>query len=241
LGKPTVRPKAAGGHRTTAESLVRAYRLETQRQKVMVKKAKLCEARLLSVSAAFACWSRTRITSTSSAPRNLTRCQNFWPNERGTQDERQGARGVCPGWGDLAAICHPSHPTGQADRSCLREIQGRAFASIKEVGVIEPFMVFPQRGAKGSYLLMDGHMRLKALQELGRTEAFCLVANDDDPFTYNDKVNRLSLIQEHAMIVRAIEHGVTPDQISKALSIDVSKVKAASTCLTASTRRPSKS
>lgn len=99
-------------------------------------------------------------------------------------------------------------------------------SSIKEVGVIEPLMVFPQRGAKGSYLLMDGHMRLKALQELGRTEAFCLVANEDDPFTYNDKVNRLSLIQEHAMIVRAIEHGVTPEQISKALSVDASKVKA---------------
>ncbi len=99
-------------------------------------------------------------------------------------------------------------------------------SSIREVGVIEPLMVFPQRGAKGSYLLMDGHMRLKALQELGLAEAFCLVASDDDPFTYNDKVNRLSLIQEHAMIVRAIEHGVTPDQISKALGVDIGKVKA---------------
>jgi len=98
-------------------------------------------------------------------------------------------------------------------------------SSIKEVGVIEPLVVFPQRGAKGAYLLLDGHMRLKALHELGRTEAFCLVASDDDAFTYNDKVSRLSLIQEHAMIVRAIEHGVTPDQISKALSVDVGKVR----------------
>jgi hypothetical protein len=37
-------------------------------------------------------------------------------------------------------------------------------------------------------VLLDGHMRLKALIELGRTEVFCLVANDDDAFTYNDKV-----------------------------------------------------
>jgi len=37
---------------TSAESLVRAYRLESQRQKLMVKKAKLCEAKLLSASAA---------------------------------------------------------------------------------------------------------------------------------------------------------------------------------------------
>jgi ParB family chromosome partitioning protein len=45
--------KNRGPGRTTAESLVRAYKLESQRQKIMVKKAKLCEARLLSVSAAF--------------------------------------------------------------------------------------------------------------------------------------------------------------------------------------------
>ncbi|HWA27545.1 MAG TPA: ParB N-terminal domain-containing protein [Lacunisphaera sp.] len=45
--------RTKGGQRTTAESLVRAYRHESQRQKLMVKKAKLCEVRLLSVSAAF--------------------------------------------------------------------------------------------------------------------------------------------------------------------------------------------
>ena len=44
--------KSRGPGRTTAESLVRAYKLESQRQKIMVKKAKLCEVRLLSVSAA---------------------------------------------------------------------------------------------------------------------------------------------------------------------------------------------
>ena len=41
-----------GPSRTSAESMVRAYQRETQRQKLMVKKGKLCEARLLSVSAA---------------------------------------------------------------------------------------------------------------------------------------------------------------------------------------------
>lgn len=97
-------------------------------------------------------------------------------------------------------------------------------ASIREVGVIEPMIVHPQKGVRGSYFLMDGHMRLKALQELGQTEAFCLIAKDDDPFTYNDKVNRLSLIQEHAMIMRAVDQGVTPTQIAKALDIDVSKI-----------------
>lgn len=45
--------RAGGSQRTSAESLIRAYRHESQRQKLMVKKAKLCEVRLLSVSAAF--------------------------------------------------------------------------------------------------------------------------------------------------------------------------------------------
>lgn len=42
-----------GSQRTSTESLVIAYKRETQRQRLMVKKAKLCEARLLSASAAF--------------------------------------------------------------------------------------------------------------------------------------------------------------------------------------------
>ncbi len=100
------------------------------------------------------------------------------------------------------------------------------FASIREVGVIEPLVVHPQRGAAGVYHLLDGHMRLKALLELGQNEAFCLVSTDDDAFTYNDKVSRIPLIQEHAMIMRAIEKGVTPEQIAKALDVDVSGIKA---------------
>lgn len=98
-------------------------------------------------------------------------------------------------------------------------------SSIKEVGLIEPLVVFPQRGSRGHYVLLDGHLRFRALQELSHAEALCLVSSDDDAFTYNDKVNRLSVIQEHAMITRAIAHGVTPEQIAKALSVDLSKVR----------------
>lgn len=97
-------------------------------------------------------------------------------------------------------------------------------ASIREVGVIEPLVVHPQKGSRGLYFLMDGHLRLKALQELGRTEAFCLVAKENDPFTYNDKVSRLTSVQEHAMIKRAIAQGVTSEQIAKALDIDVGRI-----------------
>lgn len=52
VGKGYGGRKSGGSIRPSTESMVRAYRLETQRQKIMVRKAKLCEARLLSVSAA---------------------------------------------------------------------------------------------------------------------------------------------------------------------------------------------
>ena len=48
-------------------------------------------------------------------------------------------------------------------------------------------------------------MRIEALRDLGETEVDCLIATDDETFTYNKRVNRLSAPQEHRMIVRAIE------------------------------------
>ena len=40
-------------------------------------------------------------------------------------------------------------------------------ASIKEIGLVEPLMVFPQKKQPGQYLIMDGHLRYHALKELG--------------------------------------------------------------------------
>src|ERR1043166_2585438 len=56
-------------------------------------------------------------------------------------------------------------------------------ASIKEVGMIEPLVVFPQKGAAGKYLLLDGHLRFFALKNLGETEAECIIASDDECLT----------------------------------------------------------
>ncbi len=122
----------------------------------------------------------------------------------------------------LSAI-HPIRQVRSSDKAWGK--YHAIVSSIREVGLIEPLVVFPQRGCRGHYVLLDGHLRLRALQELGHPDALCLLSSDDDAFTYNDKVNRLSVIQEHAMIMRAIEHGVTPDQISKALSVDLARVR----------------
>ena len=98
--------------------------------------------------------------------------------------------------------------------------------SIKEVGLVEPLVVHPQKGGAGTYLLLDGHLRYFALKELGETEADCIIANDDESFTYNARVSRLAPIQEHKMIVKAVRNGVRPERIAATLNIPVKTVRA---------------
>lgn len=96
-------------------------------------------------------------------------------------------------------------------------------ASIEAVGLIEPLSVGkPDRA--GQYILLDGHTRLVALAQLGFDKAPCLVATDDESYTYNNRVNRLSSIQEHMMIRRTVERGVTPERLAKALDVDISHI-----------------
>lgn len=97
-------------------------------------------------------------------------------------------------------------------------------SSIEAVGLIEPLTVTPEIKASGQHLLLDGHVRLIALRDLGHIEAPCLVAKDDETYTYNNRINRLSTIQEHYMLRRAIQRGLSPEKLAKALSVDVSTI-----------------
>lgn len=98
-------------------------------------------------------------------------------------------------------------------------------ASIREVGIIEPLIVHPQKGGDQTYMLLDGHLRLDVLQEAGIQVVDCLIALDDEAFTYNHKVNRLSSIQEHFMLMQAVKNGVSEHAIAAALDVDISKIR----------------
>jgi hypothetical protein len=97
-------------------------------------------------------------------------------------------------------------------------------ASIREVGLVEPPVVARDRGEPGKYLLLDGHLRIDVLKDLGRNEVTCLISTDDEAYTYNKRVNRLAIVQEHRMIVKAVERGVPEDRIAKALNVDVQNI-----------------
>ena len=94
-------------------------------------------------------------------------------------------------------------------------------SSIQEIGLIEPLSVGPVDPKSGKHILLDGHIRLIALQELGHDEVPCLVATDDESYTFNNRINGLSTIQEHLMIRRAIQRGVAPERLAKVLSVDI--------------------
>jgi hypothetical protein len=97
-------------------------------------------------------------------------------------------------------------------------------ASIEEIDIIEPLSVCAVDRRTGRHLLLDGHLRLLVLRQLGRHEAPCIIATDNESYTYNNRVNRMSTIQEHFMILRAIERGVSRERLARALGMDPSVI-----------------
>lgn len=98
-------------------------------------------------------------------------------------------------------------------------------ASVLEVGIIEPLIVYPEKGSKGLYVVLDGHVRLEILKDLGRAKVTCLVAKDDENYTYNTHVSRVAPIQEVSMIRKAIANGVSEERIAKALNLTTQTIR----------------
>ena len=118
---------------------------------------------------------------------------------------------------------HPLYLVAAATRQTVK--YKRIAASIREVGVIEPVVVARDRSEPRKYLLLDGHLRLDVLKNRGATEIDCLISTDDEAFTYNKRISRLAIIQEHKMILKAIERGVPQARLARALNINVSSLQ----------------
>ena len=107
----------------------------------------------------------------------------------------------------------------------VRKSSKSSSASIAEIGLVEPPVVARSREEIGKFLLLDGHLRVEALREQGVTEVCCLISTDDEAFTYNKRVNRIAIIQEHRMILKAIENGVSEERIARSLNVDVGSIR----------------
>lgn len=97
-------------------------------------------------------------------------------------------------------------------------------SSIHEVGLIEPPVV-SLCNKRSEYLLLDGHLRIMALRDLGEERVTCLVSVDDEGYTYNKYITRLSAIQEHKMIVKALKAGVSEAKLAAALNLDICSIR----------------
>jgi ParB-like chromosome segregation protein Spo0J len=110
-------------------------------------------------------------------------------------------------------------PSGPATGSKAKTIE----ASVPVVGVIEAPMV--HRQADGTFLLLDGHRRIAALKERGAKEVECLVAFDDEAYSFNNQVSSLAPIQANKMIVKALDAGVPEERLASALGRSLATIR----------------
>jgi ParB-like chromosome segregation protein Spo0J len=107
----------------------------------------------------------------------------------------------------------------------------RIASSISEVGIVEPIVISRLEENRDTFMLLDGHVRFTIALDRGATTIRCLIANDDEGFTYNKRVNRLATVQEHFMLIKALNSGVPEEKLAKTFDLDISMIKRRRTLL----------
>jgi len=121
---------------------------------------------------------------------------------------------------------HEIVPLKQLSASTLKSVKyAQIAASIAELGIIEPPVVIRDREVPDKFHLLDGHIRVDVLAKNGETEVVCLVGTEDEAYTYNRRVSRLATIQEHKMILKAIEKGVPEERLARVLDVNISSIR----------------
>ncbi|NKL94174.1 plasmid partitioning protein RepB C-terminal domain-containing protein [Rhizobium leguminosarum] len=117
-------------------------------------------------------------------------------------------------------------PLKRLSSAALKSVKyAQIAASIDEVGIIEPPVVIRDSQQHDKFHLLDGHIRVDVLAKRGDTEVVCLVATEDEAYTYNRRISRLATIQEHKMILKAIEKGVPEERLARALNVNISSIR----------------
>jgi RepB plasmid partitioning protein/ParB-like nuclease domain len=96
-------------------------------------------------------------------------------------------------------------------------------ASLEHIGLIEPLVVFEQ--PHGTFLLVDGNTRFAILKSRGVSEVACIIAKDDEAYTYNRRVSHVPPLAQHFMLLRVLESGVSEERIATALNVDIRSVR----------------
>ena len=110
-------------------------------------------------------------------------------------------------------------PAATKSKPCYKQIA----ASLEHVGLIEPLVVFAE--PDGNFMLVDGNTRFAILKSRGITEVACIVAKDDEAYTYNRRVSHVPPISQHFMLLRVLENGVSEDRVAAALNVDIRAIR----------------
>ena len=102
---------------------------------------------------------------------------------------------------------------------------GQIAASIAEVGLIEPPVVIRKPRVRDRYQLLDGHLRIDILKQRGEVDVVCLIATEDEAVTYNKRISRMATVQEHRMILNAIERRVPEERLARALNVNINAIR----------------
>jgi len=103
--------------------------------------------------------------------------------------------------------------------ACYKQIA----ASLEHIGLIEPLVVFER--SDGTFLLVDGNTRFAILKSRGVIEVACIIAGDDEAYTYNRRVSHVPPMAQHFMLLRVLESGVSEERVAAALNVDVRSVR----------------
>ena len=63
------------------------------------------------------------------------------------------------------------------------------------------------------------------MKERGDQDVVCLVATDDEAITYNKRISRVAIVQEHKMILKALEKGVSEERLARALNVNITTIR----------------
>jgi hypothetical protein len=69
-------------------------------------------------------------------------------------------------------------------------------------------------------------VRLEILKSIGVKEVKCLLATDDEAYTYNRHVNHIPAVAQHFMLLEALKNGLTEERIAAALDVSLDSIRA---------------
>jgi ParB/RepB/Spo0J family partition protein len=114
-------------------------------------------------------------------------------------------------------IAHPDNPNSMSDSTFRKLVR-----NIERTGLYEPIVVRRHPEKEGSFQIINGHHRVKAIEQLGHKEADCVIwdVNDEQTSILLTTLNRLGgsdIPAKKIELLRKLREQTKPVQLAKLL------------------------